>query len=264
MSNPSVRKDGVLDIPCIKDQVSEEEWQARVDLAAAYRMCAHLGWDDLIYTHISARVPNTDHHFLINPLGLMFEEMTASSLIKVDLNGKAQMETPFIPNAAGFVIHSAIHAAREDAGCVLHLHTDYGVAVSNLKSGLEPLCQSSIPAWSVVSYHDYEGFAVNDGEQERLVADLGDKNAMILRNHGTLTAASTTAQAFELMFFLEKACKVQILTRATGMELHAPSQESLDNALRDLRVVAGANGADRFVWPAILRKMDRLDPSFRT
>jgi len=255
---------GVLDIPSVKDQVSEEEWQARVDLAAAYRMCAHLGWDDLIYTHISARVPNSDHHFLINPLGLMFEEMTASSLIKVDLNGKAQMETPFIPNAAGFVIHSAIHAAREDAGCVLHLHTDYGVAVSNLKSGLEPLCQSSIPPWSVVSYHDYEGFAVNDGEQERLVADLGDKSAMILRNHGTLTAASTTAQAFELMFFLEKACKVQILTRATGMELHNPSQESLDNALRDLRVVAGANGADRFVWPAILRKLDRMDPSFRT
>jgi ribulose-5-phosphate 4-epimerase/fuculose-1-phosphate aldolase len=255
---------GVLDIPSVKDQVSEEEWQARVDLAAAYRMCAYFGWDDLIYTHISARVPNSDHHFLINPLGLMFEEMTASSLIKVDLNGKAQMETPFIPNAAGFVIHSAIHAAREDAGCVLHLHTDYGVAVSNLKNGLEPLSQSSIPAWSVVSYHDYEGFAVNDGEQERLVADLGDKNAMILRNHGTLTTASTTAQAFELMFFLEKACKIQILTRATGMELHAPSQESIDNALRDLRVVAGANGADNFVWPAILRKMDRLDPSFRT
>lgn len=255
---------GVLDIPSVKDQVSEEEWQARVDLAAAYRMCAHFGWDDLIYTHISARVPNSDHHFLINPLGLMFEEMTASSLIKVDLNGKAQMETPFIPNAAGFVIHSAIHAAREDAGCVLHLHTDYGVAVSNLKSGLEPLCQSSIPPWSVISYHDYEGFAVNDGEQERLVADLGDKNAMILRNHGTLTAANTTASAFELMFFLEKACKIQILTRATGMELHDPSQQSLDNALRDLRVVAGANGADRFVWPAILRKMDRLDPSFRT
>ena len=255
---------GVLDIPSVKGQVSEAEWQARVDLAAAYRMCAHYGWDDLIYTHISARVPNSDHHFLINPLGLMFEEMTASSLIKVDLNGKAQMETPFIPNAAGFVIHSAIHAAREDAGCVLHLHTDYGVAVSNLKSGLEPLCQSSIPPWSVVSYHDYEGFAVNDGEQERLVADLGDKNAMILRNHGTLTAASTTAQAFELMFFLEKACKVQILTRATGMELHNPSKESIDNALRDLRVVAGANGADRFVWPAILRKLDRMDPSYST
>lgn len=254
---------GVLDIPSVKDQVSEEEWQARVDLAAAYRMCAHFGWDDLIYTHISARVPNTDHHFLINPLGLMFEEMTASSLIKVDMAGNALMETPFIPNAAGFVIHSAIHAAREDAGCVLHLHTDYGVAVSNLKSGLELLAQSSIPPWSTVAYHDYEGFAVNDGEKERLVADMGDKSALILRNHGTLTVGNTVAQAFELMFFLEKACKIQVLTRATGMELHDPSQESIDNALRDLRVVAGANGADRFVWPAILRKMDRLDPSFR-
>ncbi len=256
-------KPGVLDIPSVKDQVSEEEWEARVNLAAAYRICAHYGWDDLIYTHISARVPNTDHHFLINPLGLMFEEMTASSLIKVDLNGNALMETPFIPNAAGFVIHSAIHEAREDAGCVMHLHTDYGIAVSNLKDGLELLCQSSIPPWSQVAYHDYEGFAVNDGEKERLVADMGDKSALILRNHGTLTAAPTVAQAFELMFFLEKACKVQVLTRATGMPLHDPSQESIDTALRDLRVVAGANGADNFVWPAILRKLDRMDQSFR-
>lgn len=256
-------KPGVLDIPSVKDQVSEEEWEARVNLAAAYRMCAHMGWDDLIYTHISARIPNTDHHFLINPLGLMFEEMTASSLIKVDMSGNALMETPFIPNAAGFVIHSAIHAAREDAGCVLHLHTDYGIAVSNLKDGLELLAQSSIPAWASVAYHDYEGFAVNDGEKERLVADFGDKQALILRNHGTLTVGNSVAQAFEAMFFLEKACKIQVLTRATGMELHDPSQESIDNALRDLRVVAGANGADNFVWPAILRKMDRLDPSFR-
>jgi ribulose-5-phosphate 4-epimerase/fuculose-1-phosphate aldolase len=253
----------MLEIKSVRDQVSAQEWEARVNLAAAYRMVAHLGWDDLIYTHISARVPGTDHYFLINPLGLMFEEITASSLVKVDLNGNQLMDTPFIPNAAGFVIHSAIHQARDDANCVLHLHTDYGIAVSNQKDGLLPICQSNIPAWMSVAYHDYEGFAVNDGEKERLVADFGDKHALILRNHGTLTVGSSVAGAFELMWFLERACKIQILTQAAGVPLHEPSQESIDNAIRDVRVVAGANGADNFVWPAILRKMERLDPSFR-
>lgn len=256
-------KPGILEINSVKDQVSAEEWEARVNLAAAYRLVAHFGWDDLIYTHISARIPNTDHHFLINPLGLMFEEITASSLIKVDLNGNVLMDTPHIPNAAGFVIHSAIHEARDDANCVLHLHTDYGVAVSNQKEGLKLLCQSSIPAWANVAYHDYEGFAVNDGEKERLVADMGEKNALILRNHGTLTVGDSVAKAFELMYFLEKACKIQILTESTGQELYSMSEDALNNALRDLLVVAGANGADNFTWPALLRKMDRLDPSFR-
>jgi len=256
-------KPGTLDIRSVKDQVSAEEWQARVDLAAAYRLCAHLGWDDLIYTHLSARVPNSDHHFLINPLGLGFDEMTASSLIKVDLNGNVQLDTPYIPNAAGFVIHSAIHEAREDANCVIHLHTDHGVAVSNLKEGLQLLCQSSIPAYGSVSYHDYEGFAVNDGEKERLIASMGTKKALILRNHGTLTAGESVAQAFELMFFLEKACKIQILTLSTGAELNPMSEQAIANAFRDLTAVAGAKGADNFVWPAMIRKMDRLDPSFR-
>lgn len=256
--------EGVLEIPSVKDNVSEEEWQARVNLAAAYRLCAHYGWDDLIYTHISARVPGGDHHFLINPLGLMFEEITASSLIKVDLNGNKLMNTPFIANAAGFIIHSAIHEAREDAHCVLHLHTDYGIAVSNQKGGLLPLCQSSIPAWMSVAYHDYEGIAVNEGEKERLIADMGDKQALILRNHGTLTAAPTVAQAFELMYFLEKACKIQILSQSTGADLNDPPQEGIDNAIRDLRVVAGAQGADNLVWPALLRKLDRMDTSYRT
>ena len=256
-------KPGLLDIKSVRDQVSAKEWETRVNLAACYRMIAHLGWDDLIYTHISARIPDTDHHFLINPLGLMFEEITASSLVKVDLNGNQLMDTPFIPNAAGFVIHSAIHEARDDAACVLHLHTDYGIAVSNQKDGLLPLCQSSIPPWASVAYHDYEGFAVNDGEKERLVDDFGDKTCLILRNHGTLTVGKSIASAFEIMFFLEKACRTQILTQSAGAALHAPSQSSIDNALRDLRVVAGANGAENFVWPAILRKMDRLDSSFR-
>tara|TARA_R110002096_G_scaffold199872_3_gene383759 strand:+ start:321 stop:1100 length:780 start_codon:yes stop_codon:yes gene_type:complete len=256
--------DGTLEIPSVKDEVSEGEWQTRVNLAAAYRLCAHYGWDDLIYTHISARVPGGDHHFLINPLGLMFEEITASSLIKVDLHGNKLMDTPFIANAAGFIIHSAIHATRDDAHCVLHLHTDYGIAVSNQKDGLLPLCQSSIPAWMSVAYHDYEGIAVNEGEKERLVADMGDKQALILRNHGTLTAAPTVAQAFELMYFLEKACKIQILSQSVGGALNAPPQEGIDNAMRDLRVVAGAQGADHLVWPALLRKLDRMDTSYRT
>jgi ribulose-5-phosphate 4-epimerase/fuculose-1-phosphate aldolase len=256
-------KPGVLDLKSVKDQVSAEEWEARVNLAAAYRLCAHYGWDDLIYTHLSTRIPGTDHHFLINPLGLMFEEITASSLVKVDLNGNVLMDTPYIPNAAGFVIHSAIHEARDDANCVIHLHTDYGVAISNQKDGLQMLCQSSIPASANVAYHDYEGFAVNDGEKERLIADMSDKPALILRNHGTLTAGGTVAQAFELMYFLEKACKIQILSQSTCQPLYQMSGEAVSNALRDLRVVAGANGADNFVWPALLRKMDRLDPSFR-
>lgn len=256
-------KPGMLDIKTVKDQVSAEEWEMRVNLAAAYRMVAHMGWDDLIYTHLSARIPGTDHHFLINPLGLMFDEITASSLVKVDLNGKQLMDTPFIPNAAGFVIHSAIHQARDDANCIIHLHTDYGIAVSNQKGGLLPLCQTSIVPWSMVAYHDYEGFAVNDGEKERLVADFGDKQALILRNHGTLTVGDSVAKAFEAMWFLERACRIQILTQSSGAAIHSPSRESIDNALRDLRVVAGANGADNFVWPAILRKMERLDPSFR-
>ncbi len=250
-------------VPSIKDQVSAEEWETRVNLAAAYRLVAHFGWDDLIYTHISARVPGGDHHFLINPLGLMFEEITASSLIKVDLEGNKLNDSPYIANKAGFVIHSAVHAAREDAQCVIHLHTDYGIAVSNQKQGILPLAQSSIPGWVSIAYHDFEGLAVRDDEKERLVADMGDKNALMLRNHGTLTAGKSIAQAFELMYFLEKACKIQILTQTAGAEIQHPSEESIQNTVNDLQAVAGANGADLLVWPALLRKLDRMDSSFR-
>lgn len=256
--------DGTLAIDNVQNQVSAEEWEARVNLAAAYRLVAQNGWDDLIYTHISMRVPGPDHHFLINPLGLLFEEITASSLIKVDLNGNKVMDSPFMVNAAGFIIHSAIHSAREDAHCVIHLHTEYGIAVSNLKTGLIPTCQNAIFPWSVTAYHDYEGIAVREGEQDRLVADLGDKSAMILRNHGTLTLGESVASAYELMVFLERACKIQILTQSTGEAIHTPSPESIDNAISDLRVVAGAKGADLLLWPALLRKLDRHDPSYRS
>lgn len=254
---------GVLAIPSLKDQVSAEEWELRVNLAAAYRLCAAFGWDDLIYTHISARVPGSDHHFLMNPLGLMFDEITASSLVKIDLAGNKVIDSPFETNRAGFVIHSAIHAARDDAQCVLHLHTDYGIALSNQADGLQPVAQSSIPAFMQVAYHDWEGFAVNDEEREKLVADLGSKNVLILRNHGTLTCGGTVGRAFELMFFLEKACKIQILSQSTGQAQYKPADAAIQNAMRDLMVVAGESGPDSLTWPALIRKMDRLDPSYR-
>src|SRR5216684_6818176 len=159
-----------------------EEWQARVDLAAAYRLVALYGWDDLIFTHISVRVPGPEHHFLLNPYGMMFEEVTASSLVKVDLAGNKVMESPYFINPAGFTIHSAVHAAREDALCVMHLHTDYGIAVSAQKNGLLPISQQSMFALSSLAYHDYEGLALDEEEKPRLVADLGEKHFMILRN----------------------------------------------------------------------------------
>ena len=170
----------------MKGKVSEEEWKIRVDLAAAYRLVAHYGWDDLIFTHLSARVPGPEHHFLLNPYNLMFEEVTASSLVKVDMNGHPVEPTPFITNPAGFTIHSALHMAREDAHAVMHLHTPHGQAVSAHAEGLLPLTQTAMLIRDEIAYHDYEGVAVDLDERERIVADLGDKSAMILRNHGTL------------------------------------------------------------------------------
>jgi len=186
----------------IRDQVSEAEWKARLDLAAAYRLVALYGWDDLIFTHISARVPGADHHFLLNPYGMMFEEITASSLVKIDLDGNKVMDSPHFINPAGFTIHSAVHAAREDALCVMHLHTDYGIAVSAQKDGLLPISQQAMFASASLAYHDYEGLALNEDEKPRLVSDLGDKKNMILRNHGLLTIGRTAAEAFLSMYLL--------------------------------------------------------------
>src|SRR6266481_10130997 len=203
----------------VRDQVSAEEWQARVDLAAAYRLVALYDWDDLIFTHISARVPGAEHHFLLNPYGMMFDEVTASSLVKVDLDGSKVMDSPYQVNPAGFTIHSAVHAARADALCVMHLHTDYGIAVSAQKDGLLPISQQAMLALASLAYHDYEGLALNEEEKPRLVADLGDKSQMILRNHGLLTVGRSAAEAFMGMFLLERACKIQILAQAGGGEL---------------------------------------------
>src|SRR6266571_1461992 len=186
-----------------RDQVSVEEWQARVDLAAAYRLVADYGWDDLVFTHISARVPGPEHHFLINPYGMMFDEITASSLVKIDLDGKKVMDSAYEINPAGFTIHSAVHAAREDALCVMHLHTRHGVAVSAQKQGLLPISQQSLLALASIAYHDYEGLALNEDEKPRLVDDLGDKRNLMLRNHGLLTIGNNAADAFLSMYLLE-------------------------------------------------------------
>jgi ribulose-5-phosphate 4-epimerase/fuculose-1-phosphate aldolase len=246
----------------IKMQVSDEEWKARVDLAACYRIVAMHGWDDLVFTHISARVPGGEDHFLINPYGLLFEEITASSLVKVDLDGEKVLDSPHPVNPAGFVIHSAIHAAREDAGCVLHTHTKAGIAVSAQADGLLPISQTSLFPYVTLGYHNYEGVALNDDEKPRLVADLGMNNALILRNHGLLTTAPTVADAFLFMYVLETACQIQIMAQSGGSELvQVPEPVIAGIQAQAEQVTKGLGGA--LVWPALLRKLDRRDASFR-
>ncbi|HSB10437.1 MAG TPA: class II aldolase/adducin family protein [Blastocatellia bacterium] len=246
----------------VRDAVSVEEWQARVDLAAAYRLVALFGWDDLIFTHLSARVPGPEHHFLINPYGMMFDEITASSLVKVGLDGKKVMESSYDINPAGFTIHSAVHAAREDALCVMHLHTRHGVAVSAQKQGLLPISQQSLFALASIAYHDYEGLALNDEEKPRLVSDLGDKNYLILRNHGLLTIGTNCAEAFLAMYNLERSCEIQLLAQAGGGELIEIQRPILKGIEAQVKVVTKGLGAD-LVWPGLLRKLDKIDQSYR-
>ena len=246
----------------IRDQVSAGEWQTRVDLAAAYRLVALYGWDDLIFTHISARVPGADHHFLLNPYGMMFEEVTASNLVKIDLAGNKVTESPYFINPAGFTIHSAVHTAREDALCVMHLHTDYGIAVSAQREGLLPISQQAMLALTSLGYHDYEGLALNEEEKPRLVADLGDKSHLILRNHGLLTVGRTAAEAFLAMFLLERACKIQILAQSGNGALVSIPDSIIEGVASQLNAVTAGMGA-ALTWPALLRKLDRIDPSYR-
>src|SRR5215467_8823073 len=246
----------------LKSRVSADEWQARVDLAACYRLVAVFGWDDLVFTHVSARVPGPDHHFLINPYGMMFEEITASSLVKVDLAGQIVMESEYQINPAGFTIHSAVHAAREDALCVMHLHTDCGIAVSAQEQGLLPISQQSLFVLSSLGYHDYEGLALNDEEKPRLVADLGKKTFLILRNHGLLTVGRTVADAFLSMFLLERACRIQILAQSGGGKLITISDEILAQIPAQEMVVT-KGGPGRLVWPGLLRKLDRMNANYQ-
>jgi ribulose-5-phosphate 4-epimerase/fuculose-1-phosphate aldolase len=246
----------------VRDLVSPEEWQVRVDLAAAYRLVALYGWDDLVFTHLSARVPGPEHHFLINPYGMMFEEITASSLVKVDLNGEIVLDSDYYINPAGFTIHSAVHAAREDALCVMHLHTDNGIAVSAQEQGLLPISQQSSFVLASLGYHDYEGLALNDEEKPRLVADLGNKTFLILRNHGLLTVGPTVADAFLSMFLLERACRIQILAQSGNGNLIPIADEILAQIpAQEMVVTKGRPG--RLVWPGLLRKLDRNGANFR-
>jgi ribulose-5-phosphate 4-epimerase/fuculose-1-phosphate aldolase len=250
-------------VTSLKGKVSAEEWQARVDLAALYRLVALHGWDDLIYTHISGRVPGPEHHFLINPYGLMFEEITASSLVKIDLEGNVLQETPYFVNAAGFTIHSAVHAAREDAHFVMHLHTDQGVAVAAQQEGLLPLSQHALVVLPHLAYHDYEGIALNLDERERLVADIGDKTLMLLRNHGTLAVGETAADCWVGMFYLERACTQQVMALSAGRDrvLIAP-EASQDEVRRQVARNAGRGISGGLAWPACLRKLDRELPGY--
>src|ERR1041385_351234 len=250
-----------VDIPSLEGKVSDEEWAIRVDLAAAYRMIAHYGWDDLIFTHLSARIPGPEHHFLLNPYNLMFEEVTASSLVKVDIQGNPVEPTPFITNPAGFIIHSAIHMAREDAHAVMHLHTPHGQAVAAHAEGLLPLTQTAMLIRGDVAFHDYEGVAVDMDERERLVADLGEKNAMILRTHGTLAVGKNVGEWFVRLYFLERACQAQVMALSAGDNLNNPPQGSSEITAQQGQVGV-ALAANLLAWPALKRKAYRLDPSF--
>lgn len=247
----------------LKNKVSAEEWQTRVDLAACYRLVAHYAWDDLVYTHITAKIPGAEDQFLINPYGMMFAEITASNLVKIDLAGnKLDADNPYPVNPAGFTIHSAIHAARHDAQCVLHVHTPNGIAVSAQKGGVLPISQQSIFVLASLAYHDYEGVALNADEKPRLVRDLGDKTFFMLRNHGLLTVGGSIADAFQAMYFFEATCMIQIRAQAGGGELIPISQPVLDGAQAQVKAVTQGLGG-KLAWPGLLRKLDRIDTSFR-
>ncbi|HEY2991248.1 MAG TPA: class II aldolase/adducin family protein [Methylomirabilota bacterium] len=254
-----------LEIPSLEGKVSPEEWAVRVDLAAAYRLVSLFGWEDLVFTHISMRVPGTEDQFLINPYGVFFDEITASSLVKIDLNGDKVQDSPFPVNAAGFIIHSAIHSARHDARCVLHTHTVNGVAVAAQRDGLLPLSQHSLFVITSVGYHDFEGPALDADEKPRLVADLGTNSSLILRNHGLLTVGESVAEAFVRMYYLEAACAIQVRAQSGGGELIHIDKSVIDKgysaAMQEQRRRNG--GQHRLVWPGLLRRLDRRDTSYR-
>jgi ribulose-5-phosphate 4-epimerase/fuculose-1-phosphate aldolase len=246
----------------VREAVSREEWEQRVALAAAYRLVAHFHWDDLVFTHLSARVPGADHHFLINPYGMMFDEITASSLVKIDLDGKKVMDSPYEINPAGFTIHSAIHAAREDAHAVLHVHSQNGIAISANKNGVLPISQQSIFVLASLAYHDYEGVALRDDEKPRLVNDLGDKNFLMLRNHGLLTVADNVPDAFLFLYLFETTCAIQARAQVSEATMIPIDSRIIGGAQAQAKqVTRGAGGM--LAWPGLLRKLERLDPSYK-
>jgi ribulose-5-phosphate 4-epimerase/fuculose-1-phosphate aldolase len=262
MAATPVTSPSIDDLPSLQGRVSEAEWRTRVDLAAAYRLVALFGWDDLVFTHITARVPGTEDQFLINPYGLLFEEITASSLVRIDLSGRKLDDTPFEINPAGFTIHSAIHAARHDAHCVLHTHTLNGIAVSAQKHGVLPLSQQSIFVLASLGYHDYEGVALRDDEKPRLVHDLGDHTYLMLRNHGLLTVGPTVADAFLAMYLFETVCTIQVRAQAGGGELVTVDPEIIRTSAQQARQVTRGQGAGALAWPGLLRRLDRRNPGY--
>lgn len=246
------------------DTMSPQEWQARIDLAACYRLIHHFGWTDLIYNHVTVNVPSQPGVFLINPFGLSYDEVTASSLVKIDLDGNVLSETPYRINRAGFIIHSAIHAARHDAKCIIHTHSLAGSAIACLEEGLLPLTQGGLQFHERISYHDYEGFNVNLDERKRLVSDLGANNAFILRNHGLLVCGPTVGKAFQRMYFLEQACRLQLEVFKTGRPVHKPDRDVASaTADRWSGGTSDASANDDIEWAAMVRMMDRLHPGFR-
>jgi len=251
-----------MQIASLENRVSAEEWQLRCDLAACYRLVAAYGWSDLVFTHISARIPGPEHQFLINPYGLLFDEITASSLVKVDQECRKLSDSPFPVNPAGFVIHSAIHQVRDDAGCVLHTHSRAGVAVAAQKCGVLPISQQATFVLSSLAYHDYEGVALRDDEKPRLQADLGSANYLMLRNHGLLTVGRTVADAFLLMYTFENTCRIQIDAQAGGEVAHV-KPEILEGLASVFDTATGGLGS-MVAWPALLRKLERTDPGYRS
>ena len=262
-ASPTSPAHAELNIPSLQGHVSGVEWQLRCDLAGAYRLAALYGWSDLVFTHISARIPGPEHHFLINPYGLMFDEITASSLVKVDQACNKLSDSPFPVNPAGFTIHSCIHAARDDAACVLHTHSRAGVAVSAQKGGLLPISQQSTFVLASLAYHGYEGVALRDEEQPRLQADLGSNHFLMLRNHGLLTVGQSIAEAFLSMYIFESVCRIQIDAQAGGGELVMINPNILEGMAQVMKTATAGQGAN-IAWPALLRKLERTDTSYRS
>lgn len=249
----------------LEGKVSDTEWQIRKDLAALYRLIAMHGWSDLVFTHISARLPDEDgeHRFLINPYGVMFDEMTASSLVKINEDGVIKQDTPYFVNPAGFTIHSAVHMARDDAAFVIHVHTANGMAVSAQKGGLRRYTQMAMQVYDDLAYHDYEGIALDLDERERIVKDMGTKSLLMLRNHGTLTVGPSAGTAFLRTYFLENACRVQILAQAVGTENLIEEPEEMGNKVYQQGAAAFMPGmGDNLVWPGLMRKLQRTNPGF--
>ena len=260
-----LRPAGKPKLKAVRNRLDPTERQARVELAAAYRLTALMGWTDMLGTHISCRVPGTHDQFLLNPYGMLFEEITASSLIKVDVDGNKLSDSPYDVNQAGFTIHSAIHMGNHNADAVMHLHTACGVGVSSQKNGLLPVTQMALTALNLVRYHDYEGVAFDLTERERLVKSLGDGGMLILRNHGTLTVGATIGEMFHRMYRLERACKFQIHAMTGGAELNPLPREIVDHAIdqgRQIYAKGGQAEGGKLMWAAMVRKLDRVDPGY--